>query len=353
MNKETLDNLLHDIQEHCGEDEDLVRRYDDYAATDAEKALKQMLMRTGTMTRSPRLELCRRYRYAMAAAVAAFLVCGLFWWCQYTKVIPPTVSEEVQHAIAMSQKSGRQEASVTPFVQNLGTQTVSENLRSTYHIQEDEVVEQLLTAKQVTTRSNKEFWLTLPDGSLVHLNYNTHIIYPEKFVGNTRDVLLDGEAYFMVAKDRLHPFRVHTPHGMATAYGTEFNVSTRGKNSTEIVLVNGSVGVTPSGSSEQLMRPKQKCSINDNQCLMENIDVEPYVAWNTGHFVFEDCQLWRLMDVLSRWYGMKVQFLSEPSREILFTGILSRYNEINASLEAIATVAEVDIRTEGNVITIK
>ena len=51
MNKETLDNLLHDIQEHCGEDEDLVRRYDDYAATDAEKALKQMLMRTGTMTR--------------------------------------------------------------------------------------------------------------------------------------------------------------------------------------------------------------------------------------------------------------------------------------------------------------
>ena len=58
MNKETLDNLLHDIQEHCGEDEDLVRRYDDYAATDAEKALKQMLMRTGTMTRSPRLELC-------------------------------------------------------------------------------------------------------------------------------------------------------------------------------------------------------------------------------------------------------------------------------------------------------
>lgn len=101
------------------------------------------------------------------------------------------------------------------------------------------------------------------------------------------------------------------------------------------------------------MRPKQKCSINDNQCLMENIDVEPYVAWNTGHFVFEDCQLWRLMDVLSRWYGMKVQFLSEPSREILFTGILSRYNEINASLEAIATVAEVDIRTEGNVITIK
>lgn len=92
----------------------------------------------------------------------------------------------------------------------------------------------------LTTRHDKEFWMTLPDGTRVHLNGNSRLSYPLAFKGDLREVALVGEAYFIVAKDKDHPFIVHTADGDIKEYGTEFNVSTHGTN-TEVVLVTGSL----------------------------------------------------------------------------------------------------------------
>ena len=230
-------------------------------------------------------------------------------------------------------------------------------------------------ASCVTTLSDKEYWVTMSDGTLVHLNYNTRVIYPEKFVGDSRDVYLDGEAYFMVAKDKRHPFIVHTPQGDIRVHGTEFNVSTRGGESgkwkeesgkwkeergkwkeaycTEVVLVKGSVGVTPTSGSEQMMRPGQKCSILNSQFSIDEVDVEPYVAWNTGTFVFEDCPLSQLMDVLSKWYGFKVVFQSTEAWEKHFTGEIDRYGSIRPTLEAISQVTGLSLYVRDGKIVIE
>ena len=250
--------------------------------------------------------------------------------------------------------------------------------------------DQLLAAKRITTKHDKEFWITLDDGTLVHLNYNTRLIYPEKFGRGNRNVILDGEAYFMVAKDRSRPFIVHTPNGDVKVYGTEFNVNTRtevrGKKirgersasgaentslSTAVVLVKGSVSVTPTGSKEIMLKPNQQATVNGQRSAVngqrstvngqrsmvngqrltvnvENVDVEPYVAWNEGKFFFHAWTLERVMSVMSHWYGYKIEFESDNLRQLTLNGNFSRYDEIENITEAIGKVLNIDIKIHKN-----
>ena len=281
------------------------------------------------------------YRWAAAAAVAVLMAAGGYVWFQHESgVTPPVVSEAVQTAMLQSEKAGRQQAEIAAAApQSLqARQQMARTLRQTYRIAGDETVEQLLEARRITTYQDKEYWLTLDDGTLVHLNYNTRLVCPERFIDGTRDVILDGEAYFMVAHDSRHPFVVHTPQGDIRVYGTEFNVSTRDGDCTEVVLVKGSVGVTPAGGTEQMMQPGQKCSMLNAQYTIDEVDVNPYVAWNTGKFSFHDEPLWKILSVIDRWYGYKTEYASPELKDITLSGNFDRYDDVRPTLEALETV---------------
>ena len=303
----------------------------------------------------------------VAAAVALLLaVGGAIWFHQYAKVTPPELSQDVLTAITRGEKSGRVMATtqlLDPTSPQLVDSTSPQLLDPSAAPQRSAWVARVMESLEddskdevrqmgITTRSANEYWLSLPDGSLVHLNYNTRVIYPEVFVGQTRDVILEGEAYFMVAKDRRHPFVVHTAAGETRVYGTEFNINTR-EDTTEVVLVRGSISVTPTNGSEQMLTPGQKCSLFNAQCSLEEVDTAPYVAWNTGTFVFDNVPLQQLMDVLSHWYGFEVSFVSEEAREKHFTGELDRYGSIKPTLEAIANVTGLHLYIENGAIVIE
>ena len=296
--------------------------------------------------------------WKVAAVLVLLIVGGTFWYREHTRVTPPTISEEVQTAMQLSRKSGRAAAKVE-VVNNQQSSPVTQEVRQLYHVDE-QFAEQLAEAKRITTYQDKEYWVTFEDGTLVHLNYNSRLIYPEKF-GDRRDVILDGEAYFMVAKDKSRQFVVHTPQGDVKVYGTEFWVNTRADAqasqpstvSYQLALVSGSISFTPANGKEAMLKPGQELSIVNSQLSITDVDTAPYVAWNTGNFVFDDCPLEQLTDVLARWYGMKVRFYSDSSRHILFTGILSRYADVMTSLESISAVANVEITIEGNTIIVK
>ena len=195
--------------------------------------------------------------------------------------------------------------------------------------------------------------MTLDDGTRVHLNYGTTLIYPRKFNGDTREVELEGEAYFFVAKDANHPFVVHTPEGDVKVYGTEFNINTQDdEGTTRIVLVNGSISVTPKGGREQMIRPNEMAVISSGECMFSTVDVAPYVSWNTGMFIFADCPLEKLMRVLSRWYNKRVEFNSDDIRQIEFTGTINKYGDISPALKAIHTVTGLRIEMKKDLIII-
>ena len=197
--------------------------------------------------------------------------------------------------------------------------------------------------------------MTLEDGTRVHLNYGSRLVYPIHFGGDTREVELQGEAYFFVAKDKDRPFIVHTPNGDVKQYGTEFNINTRDEiGVTRIVLVNGSIGVTAKGGKEFMMKPNDMAILQpgETEPMVSQVDITPYIAWNIGTFVFEDCTLEQLMRVLSHWYNKRVQFESEEIRQMRFTGEFDKYESIIPTMKAIHNVTGLRIEVHGKDIII-
>lgn len=378
--QELSETLAHDEYvvrrlERMAEADDLSERYAEYASVDTEAALQKFIKQyvdngeAGKAAETPRKpRKTMRYPLLRYAAVVALLIFGgAFWYHrEYTRVTPPVITEEVQLAMEQSRESGREGADIVSTVTSR-QQIISEEECELYHVDEN-FAEQLAEAKRITTYHDKEYWVTLDDGTLVHLNYNSRLIYPEKF-GDRRDVILEGEAYFMVAKDKSRQFVVHTPQGDVRVYGTEFMVNTaermetrlepptgesRYHQATSVVLIEGSISFTPESGNELMMSPGQKLVADKDQLLVTTTDTAPYVAWNTGLFVFKNSTLENLMDVISRWYGVEnVSYGNEQLRKMHFTGNFKRYGSIERILDAIMMTCDINIDFHSNRITIE
>ena len=307
------------------------------------------------------------WRYA-AVFVGVVVVASVLLWRNHDITKGNTaqiaLSQEVQGVIQKAESSGKVGAVVESAFKNGEANTdVYEYSKNHPQAQQYAILsqeahscfskEELLSAYRVTTYHDKEFWLTLDDGTLVHLNYNTRLIHPVKFMGDIRNVVLDGEAYFMVAKGE-KPFVVHTLSGDVKVYGTEFNVKTQ-PGITEVVLVKGSVGVTPTGGKELMMLPNHQCRITDNMCELNEVDVEPFIAWNTGTFSFRYQSLGKVMEVLSKWYNVEVEYASSDLKNMEILGDFDRYVQLKNILDAMSKTTGLSFtyKSDGRVIVSK
>ncbi|MBP3826829.1 MAG: DUF4974 domain-containing protein [Prevotella sp.] len=334
--------------------------YKTYSQLDIESAWKK-IMESSEKSNTSQLVISRSIlRYA--AAILVLIVAGaFFWYSQYTKVTPPEISESVKHAMQQSILSEKHQAVIDQpkvIMEESGTENTKDIHQEDIHqsVQPSLTTmskDQLLAARRITTMHDKEYWVTLDDGTLVHLNYNSRLIYPEKFGRGDRNVILDGEAYFMVAKDRSRPFIVHIPGGSIKVYGTEFNVNT--SESPSVVLIKGSISVTPTEGKEQILKPGEQATFNQQSStfIIEPTNVEPYIAWNTGDFVFHEWPLSRIMNIMSKWYNVDVEFSDEEVANKKLNGIFSRYSNIEETMETIKIVTGFTILINNNHIIIK
>lgn len=300
----------------------------------------------------------RMVLWSAAIAASVLLLAGLY---RYYAIAPvaPELSANTLKAIENAVSSGHNHASVTivhggegtladSHVYAVGNDSVLNAYASSYSGQS--AVDKENLAAVVTTHHDKEFWLTLPDGTRAHLNYSTTLTYPLSFSGDSREVQLDGEAYFFVAKDNRHPFVVKTRYGVVRDYGTEFDVTTIGGLSTDsgelgVVLVKGSVGVTGRKGQEHRLTPGTMVIIRpDGHTDVKPVDTMPYTAWNNGTFSFDDCRMDRLMSVIGHWYGKRIVFKDPNARMVTFTGDIDRYGlDIEDALHAIAVATGMKI----------
>ena len=326
---------------------------------DDEQALKNISDRIGFEKHHTTRKTFLTPRFYRVAAILILLLIGgaYLYHRDYTRVTPPVITEAVQTAMRQSNLSGMQGAEIISTVTN-GKTVITQEEYALYHVDEH-FVEQLEEARRISTYHDKEYWVTLDDGTLVHLNYDSRLIYPEKF-GDRRDVILDGEAYFMVAKDKSRLFVVHTPQGDISVHGTEFYVTTSSHASQDlslqstgsVVLVQGSISFTPTNGKEQLMQPGQQLLVTGSQLALRKVDTAPYIAWNEGKFLFEDCPLWQLMAVLERWHHVTTQYQSDDLKDLRFMGSLNRYDDIEPTLNAIEKATGVSVRMKDNTVIV-
>lgn len=211
--------------------------------------------------------------------------------------------------------------------------------------------------KEATLRSGEtDFLVILEDGTRVHLGYASKLVFPNHFRGDKREVTLSGEAYVEVAKSK-KPFYIHTANGTIRQYGTSFHVSAKpGASSTEVVLVEGSVGVYRGNAQAEgepllMLAPGQKAIIN-KEIRVETVDILPYRAWNEGAIEFEDIPLKRLLSVVSMWYGVKIADPSGIADSAPLTGSLRRTSPIEDILSALSETTGISLKLIGDTVAV-
>ena len=209
---------------------------------------------------------------------------------------------------------------------------------------------------KLTTPVGGEYSLVLSDGTKVFLNADSELKYPVEFSDGKRIVDLKGEAYFEVHKDSLRPFIVRMNGAEVTVLGTSFNVNTYGDDGQiYTTLVNGSVRVSSVKNGQaEVLKPGMQSVMNVQSGLLtvRKVDVEPYVAWREGRFVFRAMTLDLIMRQLQRWYDFEVFYQNSELKDYEFRGVIKRDMDLDKVLSVIKATTNVDFEVKGKVITI-
>ena len=160
----------------------------------------------------------------------------------------------------------------------------------------------------LSTPSNATAEVTLSDGTVVWLNAGSKLVYPETFSGKpTREVQLQGEAYFKVSHDTSHPFIVRANAITTQVLGTEFNVRAYMQANTHVTLLQGSVLVSTSSASRRIV-PGEDAMFLQGRLKVHAVDTEAYTAWRQNEFYFDNESLLTIAKEIGKWYNVSVIF---------------------------------------------
>lgn len=180
----------------------------------------------------------------------------------------------------------------------------------------------------MTTPRGRQYKLELSDGTKVWLNASSSITFPTSFAANERNVKIEGEAYFEVAKDKSRPFTVMVKDIDVKVLGTHFNINSyEDDGEINTTLLEGSVLVGRK-DKKVFLKPGQQAKIkNTGAVSVKDLDnFDEVMAWKKGMFYFNNASLETVLRQLSRWYDVDVVFDK---------GVVSRNfeGEINRDLE--------------------
>ncbi|MEQ9306999.1 MAG: FecR domain-containing protein, partial [Marinoscillum sp.] len=165
----------------------------------------------------------------------------------------------------------------------------------------------LLVAEQMQAQ-------TLQDGSIVTLNSQSELSYPEEFSDkDKREVSLTGEAFFEVERNPTKPFIIYTPTIQIEVLGTSFSVRSREEEKTSTVIVaSGSVEVQGKNNTVVLKINEKAIFDKETGRLFKVVNDDPnYLSWKTKRFTFDDTPLHEVVKNLSNAHQTRIQLITK------------------------------------------
>jgi len=204
-------------------------------------------------------------------------------------------------------------------------------------------------------RGSKTISITLSDGTKIWLNAASKLRYPIVFTGKERKVEVSGEAYFEVAKNPEMPFIVDiNDKEQLKVLGTHFNVNAYiDEYIIKTTLLEGSVQVTfPAG--KVVLKPNEQVRQDKlGKIQVIKADINKVMAWKQNMFYFNDTNIESIMNSLSRWYDIKVEYKSDDVKQLAFGGIISRRANVSAILNLLKKTGTVDFEIRGRTVIVK
>ncbi len=174
---------------------------------------------------------------------------------------------------------------------------------------------------ELAVPTKTDFHVTLQDGTNVHLNSKTRLKFPFSF-GNTREVFIDGEAFFEVKADPQRPFFVNFPGGRVQVLGTSFNINTYNSNQSYTSLVSGSAAVF-ADEEQMLLVPGTQAAISDHKIEKQSFDTSNVLSWRQGIIYFDAIPLSTITEVIKRWYDVDI-ILESKTGDVRLTTSLNK-----------------------------
>lgn len=196
----------------------------------------------------------------------------------------------------------------------------------------------------------------LPDGSLVWLNSGSEISYSNFYASRSREVILEGEAYFDVTKNEKLPLTIDCGKLHVRVLGTKFNVSAYPWNKPiEVVLEEGSVElIDPSTlASYYKMRSGERVEFNkdDHELKVGEVNTSRYTSWKEGIINIYDQPLDQLVKQLEMRYNQKFE-VDEKVKDFRYT--FSIKNEpLEEIIDVMQKITPLKVVQENNIIKLE
>lgn len=345
------DQSLQDVYKELSARGYLKKQFMEYEKYSSQKAYREFKERRGHSGR------IRIVRWVAVVAAVWVLALGVTLWMTFGKkenVAPLPVASKIipagEKKATLTLADGTEvhvEEITAQILQEKGMNIEYRNGEIVYHKSEEKTTEVVYNKLEVPWGG--ECMIKLDDGTKVWVNAETKLKYPVAFVGDRREVVLEGEAFFDVAKNE-KPFIVKTSFGDVRVLGTAFGISAYASESESYTtLVRGKVSVEREGGEPVVILPgEQVVTSKDGKMIKQQVDVEEFVGWKDGIYVFKEKSLGEIMKTLERWYNISVDFQEKSLVDLPFTGNLKRYDDINVFFDALTRTGDMKYRVEGN-----
>lgn len=196
--------------------------------------------------------------------------------------------------------------------------------------------------RQYATKLGEHAKITLSDGTQIWLNAGSLLKYPTHFDSDSREVYLTGEAFFDVAKDKKHPFIIHTNKMDTKVLGTSFNVQAYPDHGTqEVSVLTGRVNVKSTVTEENVyVTPGQKVifkSKNNKMQAFKDVPVNTISLWRKNIMVFEETPFSEVVATINRNYNVEIEVKNKNLNALKINGY---FKELSAD-EVVALVCNI------------
>lgn len=194
--------------------------------------------------------------------------------------------------------------------------------------------------------------ISLPDGSIVHLNGNTRLsLIDNEFNKKNREIRLEeGEAFFEVTKNKDKPFVVYSHHLQTTVRGTSFNVKAYGELGEDVVAVKTGIVEVNAGSKklQTLIRNQQlSFQAGNGHVVTDEINADEFTAWTEGRLVLSKATIKELKLRLKQHFGVELEQTGEILDNALFNSTYPAEVSLQDVMEDICLIYGVQYKQQG------
>lgn len=196
-----------------------------------------------------------------------------------------------------------------------------------------------------------DYQITLNDGTQVWLNSLSKLKFPSVFSTTLREVYLEGEGFFKVAKNEKSPFVIHASTSTIQVLGTTFNVNAYNSQKVTTSLVEGKV-LLQSGNLSHILMPGHKAYTGINGYTDELFNESTETSWVIGEESFYNMPLRDISDILKRWYDVQVMIEDPGISDSRISGVIYKSKPIQFFLNSLETSSNFRTEIKGNVVHI-